>query len=54
MQHSVKKWNQAHVHQSLRQMNVAWTFKPPSDSHMGGFWKRFIRDVKNVLLAITP
>ena len=54
MQESVKRWNQAQIHQSLRQMNVAWTFNPPSASHMGGVWERMIRVVRNVLLAITP
>ena len=54
MQESVKKWNQAQIHLSLRQMNVAWTFNPPSATHMGGVWERMIRVVRNVLLAITP
>ena len=54
MQESVKKWNQAQIHQSLQQMNVARTFNPPSASHMGGVWERMIRVVRNVLLAITP
>ena len=54
MQESVKRWNQAQIHQSLRQMNVAWTFNSPSASHMGGVWERMIRVVRNVFLAITP
>ena len=53
MEEYVKKCNQAEIHQSLRQMNVACTFNPPSVSHMGGVWKRMIRIVRNILLAIT-
>ena len=46
MQESVKKWNQAQIHQSLRQMNIARTSNPPSVSHMGSVWERVIRVVR--------
>ena len=54
LRESMRSWNQSQIHDSLCQINMKWTFNPPSSSHMGGVWERMIRSVRTTLMSIMP
>ena len=53
LREAILGWNQAQIHDELRQRDIQWSFNPPAASHTGGVWERLIRSVRRALLALT-
>jgi len=53
LREAVQGWNQAQIHDELRQRDIQWSFNPPTAFHMGGVWERLVRSVRRALLALS-
>ncbi|XP_046873085.1 uncharacterized protein LOC124465379 [Hypomesus transpacificus] len=48
LRQAIEGWNQGRINDMLLQKNIKWVFNPPTGSHHGGAWERFIRSVRKV------
>lgn len=54
LKNAVKEWNKSYKLQvTLQQKGIEWIYNPPTASHYGGIWERLIKEVKQILLALT-
>ncbi|MBM6549257.1 hypothetical protein H7673_10365 [Streptococcus dysgalactiae subsp. equisimilis] len=49
----IASWNQTRLSNEMLQRNIEWNFNPPSASHRGGLWERFIRSVRRILCSVS-
>nr|CAB3263159.1 uncharacterized protein LOC104265735 [Phallusia mammillata] len=52
LREELNRWNQRQIYKYLQQRDIAWSFNPPTASHMGGVWERMIRSVRKILNAL--
>ena len=49
-----KRVDKTKVVNAARQMEVEWSFNPPTASHQGGVRERMIRTIRKVLMTVVP
>ena len=53
LREAIQGWNQAQIHDELRQRDIQWSFNLPAASHIGRVWERLIRSIRRALFALS-